>query len=852
MKIISRVNLQRSAWVPVALILWGLLFGTGFSGAADLFSCSSPPGTNGDWSDRGFYIPSFPGASIDSVRLKVSGFTAGTYKLSLTVRSNAYDGPILGTSTVSISLSGSGSEQKPATFLYPSVRIAKNSRVCFALAVVSGPYTLVYYAIGGGCAGVIETEDTTPPLSSWRRDGVDILVTGANSLPVIPGWSIQAAIDAALPGETVSVAPGTYHESLTLKSGVNVIGSGFNSTFLEGIRSNSVVTAWTVTNSQFEGFQITGGGTNSYDSGVMIWGGNLMLNNNRILGNSNGIWIVAGSSAIVRNNVVQGNGNPPGSQDSYGILCDNASPLIANNLVISNRTVGLRFNRSIASGAQVINNTIVGNQPYGILCETDATPMIKNNIVVGNGTGMAAYNLPPATSFNDVWNNSVANYAGGAAAGPGSLSADPRFNASALVLYALSVGSPCIDTGDPDPIFNDGDGTRSDMGAYGGPSGINPGTVSGLATGFLFNNIGKIPCSEISPSGSLAGLANVSASIASSLYIYPFKDAPFGGYPWIYGLFGSEDTAVRYYQILAAKWNGGTPPNLTNFVPVLDPLTKIKYTIGTNGIVTATPVMVGPDANGLYLRTDRPDSGYWTFPDLKLILNSRRLENGRYDFICKSYATNNPASEVALPANQLSRITLWIDNNPVTATIASVRNRLGSIIPECGIISVADPAEQLQFEITAYHPSGFLESYILSSRYGRNRYGGYVAAEQYVGSHDTARPFWQGIGPGTQITNSLPAYAAGALAPWQTCAYQFHLEVYARTIDGFNRVYGASFDDHYYINVGSVVSACLGDLNGDGRVDGADLAIFAARYGTNCAVGAPSGMSAPSTPSVNR
>jgi hypothetical protein len=130
------------------------------------------------------------------------------------------------------------------------------------------------------------------------------------------------------------------------------------------------------------------------------------------------------------------------------------------------------------------------------------------------------------------------------------------------------------------------------MGAYGGPSGINPGTVSGLATGFLFNNIGKIPCSEISPSGSLAGLANVSASIASSLYIYPFKDAPFGGYPWIYGLFGSEDTAVRYYQILAAKWNGGTPPNLTNFVPVLDPLTKIKYTIGTNGIVTATPVIV--------------------------------------------------------------------------------------------------------------------------------------------------------------------------------------------------------------------------------------------------------------------
>jgi hypothetical protein len=94
---------------------------------------------------------------------------------------------------------------------------------------------------------------------------------------------------------------------------------------------------------------------------------------------------------------------------------------------------------------------------------------------------------------------------------------------------------------------------------------------------------------------------------------------------------------------------------------------------------------VGPDANGLYLRTDRPDSGYWAHPDLKLIWNTRRLENGRYDLICKGYwLFLGIPIEVSLLPNDLSRITVWVDNQPVTAVINAVRDRFGNVIPECG------------------------------------------------------------------------------------------------------------------------------------------------------------------------
>jgi hypothetical protein len=51
----------------------------------------------------------------------------------------------------------------------------------------------------------------------------------------------------------------------------------------------------------------------------------------------------------------------------------------------------------------------------------------------------------------------------------GNISADPMFSDPGGGDFRLKANSPCLDAGNPDPIFNDPDGSRNDMGAYGGP-----------------------------------------------------------------------------------------------------------------------------------------------------------------------------------------------------------------------------------------------------------------------------------------------------------------------------------------------------------------------------------------------
>ena len=265
MKTISSKSGRLDAVVRVLLLLLTFLFTTAVGMAETLLVCTNSTAT-GDRIERGFYVPSFPGNSLDSARLVFSSSTAGSYTVRLTVRSNTYDGIVLSSDATTFSLSSS--VDLPVTFNFPSTRIREASRVCFIITQVSGPSTSLFYGVHnsftGGCTTVVETEGTTPPIDTFRRNGVNLILNGEDTLIVAPGETIQAAINAASIGDTVYVDPGTYRENLRLRSGVNVVGSGYATTILRGVGNTvpfalntDVVTANGVTNSRFEGFKIT-------------------------------------------------------------------------------------------------------------------------------------------------------------------------------------------------------------------------------------------------------------------------------------------------------------------------------------------------------------------------------------------------------------------------------------------------------------------------------------------------------------------------------------------------------------------------------------------------------------------
>ena len=151
---------------------------------------SCPLSGTGDQVDRGFYVQNYAGSTLGTVQLAYfTDGTAGTYTISLTARVGAYDGPILGTQTMTANLPAGATTH---TFDFGGVPVTPGSTLAFTQVAVSAP-GIAFYDVGPcnfgpctSCPNVFETEDTTPPLSTFRRNSVGLTITQGGATAAIP------------------------------------------------------------------------------------------------------------------------------------------------------------------------------------------------------------------------------------------------------------------------------------------------------------------------------------------------------------------------------------------------------------------------------------------------------------------------------------------------------------------------------------------------------------------------------------------------------------------------------------------------------------------------------------------
>jgi parallel beta-helix repeat protein len=222
--------------------------------------------------------------------------------------------------------------------------------------------------------------------------------------------TIQAAINSAVNGDTVLVAPGTYVENINfLGKAIRVRSEeGPEVTIVDGNRAGPVAafTSGEVPASILDGFTMRNG-----FEGVLIGFGssptisNNVIIENRVCSGGGAIKVINSGSPIIQNNIITNNRCDPG-QGGAGIAMFNASDAQIVGNEISGHAGGGIYGLGMGT-TTVRANIISGNQNRGIELGNFSDVSIVQNLIFGNKGGGIYWLVPAGSRGPLLLNNTI-------------------------------------------------------------------------------------------------------------------------------------------------------------------------------------------------------------------------------------------------------------------------------------------------------------------------------------------------------------------------------------------------------------------------------------------------------------